>query len=231
MSGIYIHIPFCKQACHYCDFHFSTSLHFVNELVEAIQLEIQMRSNELNKPFETVYFGGGTPSILGEKHLSEILLAIQKNSGIKADAEITFEANPDDLNTPFLQALKQTGFNRISLGVQSFDDTILKSLNRVHTSQDSLYALDLAYKAGFEQFNLDLIYGIPGQTDAHWDSDLKIASQTGVNHLSCYHLTVEPKTKLHKQILQGKTPQPNEEDGLRHFKHLLDTSVSLGFEW
>jgi len=231
MSGIYIHIPFCKQACHYCDFHFSTSLNYSKEIIDAIQIEIEQRREEMSGPVETVYFGGGTPSILNEKYLIQLLNTIHTHIGIEADAEITLEANPDDLNLPFLIALKQAGFNRISLGVQSFDDAVLKRLNRVHTSGDSLNALDIAYTAGFNQFSLDLIYGIPGQSDTIWEKDLEKASKTGVNHLSCYHLTVEPKTMLQKLIQQGKSPQPDEEDGMRHFNILLDIGPDLGFEW
>ena len=213
MSGIYIHIPFCKQACHYCDFHFSTSLKKKEELIEALILELEIRKNEFKNTPEfsvvnTIYFGGGTPSLLSSFELKRIIDAIYKNYNVSEHAEITLEANPDDLVTD--RALSRTifkdyvsiGINRLSIGIQSFHEKDLKLMNRAHNTYEAKKCLETATQY-FNNISLDLIYGIPNSTSKEWEENINLALGFGVNHISSYALTVEPKTALALLIKKG----------------------------
>src|SRR5260221_1064181 len=186
MAGIYLHIPYCKQACHYCDFHFSTQEDSRTPLVEAISLELALQKNYLdNEAIETIYFGGGTPSLLNEKELREIFDSIHKHFVVTDDAEITLEANPDDLSLENLQAIRKAGVNRLSIGIQSFDHDILNFLNRAHSAREAADCVDLARKVGFSNISLDLIYAIPSQND-----DLKVNTDRKSTRLNSSHTVI-----------------------------------------
>ncbi len=194
MTGIYIHIPFCKQACHYCNFHFATSLHYKNELITALLKEITLQKDYLgNEPVETIYFGGGTPSLLNMEDLSLIIEKIKTVFLITAEAEITLEANPDDITDEKLLDWKEAGITRLSIGIQSFFDEDLKWMNRAHNSQQAIGNLQMAIKQ-FDNITIDLIYGTPQLTNEKWKQNVETAISLHIPHLSCYALTVEPKT-------------------------------------
>lgn len=231
MAGIYIHIPFCKQACHYCDFHFSTSLQnkaaFLNALKKEIVLQKNYFSNSLSfgecrGEVSTVYFGGGTPSLLSKHELLEIFDCLKSNFSINADAEITLEANPDDLTEEKIKKLKETPVNRLSIGIQSFYDEDLKLMNRAHSAEESIKAVKLAQENGFENITIDLIYGIPGLTDHRWRNNLQIAFALNVNHISAYCLTVEPKTALAHQVKSGLIKNVDEQQSSEQFEIMLE---------
>jgi oxygen-independent coproporphyrinogen-3 oxidase len=220
MAGIYIHIPFCKQACTYCDFHFSTSLKRKDELLQALQKEIAQRTPYLEgELIRTVYFGGGTPSLLSAEEINEILHNIHNHFSTALE-EITLEANPDDLNRQKLQELKQTAINRLSIGVQSFNPSILSMMNRAHNQKQAINSIKDAQDAGFENLSLDLIYGNPGQSISEWENDLQQFFALQVPHLSAYSLTIEPQTRLHYQIGKGKIPIPNDGVVYEHYQLL-----------
>ncbi|WP_348825183.1 radical SAM family heme chaperone HemW [Flavobacterium aestuarii] len=223
MSGIYIHIPFCKQACHYCDFHFSTSMKKKEEMVLAIAKEIQMRKNEFkDEVVETIYFGGGTPSRLKIADLRLQMDTIYKNYSVVQNPEITLEANPDDLSEEYLIELSKIGINRLSIGIQSFFEDDLKMMNRAHNSAEAQKCLELATKY-FDNISLDLIYGIPGMSNEMWKQNIETALSFGIPHISSYALTVEPKTALSKLIQTGKITKPNDEQAQEHFSILVET--------
>jgi oxygen-independent coproporphyrinogen-3 oxidase len=223
MSGIYIHIPFCKQACHYCDFHFSTTVKKQPELVEAIIKELFLRKNEMNdEAIETIYLGGGTPSLLTEKELSAILEKIDKNFKIVSNPEITLEANPDDLTLEKIKQYHQLGINRLSIGVQSFFEEDLQLMNRAHHAQDALNCLTDAKKY-FDNISLDLIYGIPGLSNERWLKNIETALSFEIPHISSYALTVEKKTALEHLIKVGKINQPCEDVAHEQFHLLIET--------
>lgn len=229
MSGIYIHIPFCKQACHYCDFHFSTSLKRRTEMVEVICRELQLRKTELTGRVETIYFGGGTPSLLTMTELDSIFEAVYKHYDISDQPEITLEANPDDLDQERIKALGASSINRLSLGVQSFFDADLQLMNRAHSAEESRRSIS-EIKQYFDNYSIDLIYGIPGMTESRWLENLEIALSYEVPHLSCYALTVEPKTALKTFIEKGLVPDVDDEAAYRHHKTLVETTAGLGYE-
>jgi oxygen-independent coproporphyrinogen-3 oxidase len=226
---LYIHIPFCKQACSYCDFHFATSLTYREELVHSIIREIELRKYEINSPLQSIYFGGGTPSILEKHQLEAIFNAIISNFSISHEVEITLEANPDDLSLNHLKFLKSLGINRLSIGIQSFREEDLKFMHRAHTANEALNCVGLATRVGFERISIDLIYGTPGLSNTAWEEQLKIAASLNVNHLSCYALTVEENTPLAKQIRLGKMPQTDDELTAQQFGILQELSPELGF--
>lgn len=207
MAGLYLHIPFCKQACHYCNFHFATSLRYKSAMVEAMTKEIRLRQGYLQKePILTIYFGGGTPSLLTLDELNLLLRAIRETYWVDVEAEITLEANPDDITEERLLAWKEAGINRLSLGIQSFQEQDLQWMNRAHKATQSLEALALCQKQ-FDNITIDLIYGLPGLSNEQWKENVQRVIDLGIPHLSCYALTVEPQTPLDKQIrLQHKTP-------------------------
>lgn len=228
MAGIYLHIPFCKQACHYCDFHFSTSLKNKPTLIEALQHELILRESETEEQIETIYFGGGTPSVLTGEELNAILETIFAHYRVKTDAEITLEANPDDLTDAKIKALAQSPINRLSIGIQSFFEEDLRWMNRAHSADEALAAVK---KAGryFDNISIDLIYGVPGLTDEKWHQNLQIALQLEVPHISSYALTVEPQTALAKMIQRGKKTPVDEAAAKRHYDLLVNTLTEAGF--
>lgn len=229
MSGIYIHIPFCKQACHYCDFHFSTSLKKKEELVNALCTELVLRKNELDGNVETIYFGGGTPSLLSSEELQQIFETIYKNYTVSENPEITLEANPDDLSKEQIHKFTNSQINRLSIGIQSFFEEDLKLMNRAHNASEALESIKNA-KQYFENISIDLIYGIPGMGNERWKRNLEIALSLDVPHLSCYALTVEPKTALKKFIEKGIVPPVDEEAAKQHYEILLSETEKAGLE-
>jgi oxygen-independent coproporphyrinogen III oxidase len=231
MAGIYIHIPFCKQACHYCDFHFSTSLKYKDELIQSLIKEIRLQRTYLNdEQVETIYFGGGTPSLLTADEISKIIGAIANNHSINTDAEITLEANPDDLNKEKLQSLLNTAINRLSIGVQSFFDEDLVWMNRAHRGNESETCIKRAQDIGFENLTVDLIYGYPLLTDQKWKHNLDKVFDLAVPHISSYGITVEPKTALASFIKTKKQPAMNDKQGADQFVFLMDAMAQNGFE-
>lgn len=222
MSGIYIHIPFCKQACHYCDFHFSTSMKKKDEMVVALAKEIEMRKSEFqDEVVETIYFGGGTPSRLQIADLRLQIDSIYKNYKVSENPEITLEANPDDLSEEYLVELKKIGINRLSIGIQSFFEEDLKMMNRAHNSEEAKKSLELATHY-FDNISVDLIYGIPDMSNEKWLENIETALSFNIPHISSYALTVEPKTALHSFIQKGIIPQPDDEVAQEHFQILVD---------
>jgi len=231
MAGIYLHIPFCKQACHYCDFHFSTSLKYKDELVETLIKEIQLQKNYLNgETIDTIYFGGGTPSLLNETEISLLINTITGLHSVAADAEITLEANPDDLDKVKLQALRQTPINRFSIGIQSFFDEDLQWMNRVHRADEAESAVKRTQDMGFENITVDLIYGYPLLTDQKWKFNTDKVFELDVPHVSAYSMTVEPRTALASFIKQKKQPAMNDEQSAAQFTFLMDAMQTKGFE-
>jgi len=235
MAGIYIHIPFCKQACFYCDFHFSTSLKKKDELVAALVKELGLRKDELkNKTVETIYFGGGTPSLLTINELRFLIDEVYKNYQVVANPEITLEANPDDLmsvqdqSRTIFEDYRQIGINRLSIGIQSFFEDDLIAMNRAHSSEEAKKCLLEATKY-FDNITIDLIYGIPKMSLEKWDENLQIAFSFGVNHISSYALTVEPKTALASFIKKGDYPPMDDDLAQLHFNHLILETEKQGF--
>jgi len=244
LAGIYIHIPFCRQACFYCNFHFSTSGAYKKEMCECLVKEIILRQDSLkqNKPdgftilssadekIETIYFGGGTPSLLAESEIGDILDAIQKNYHVDDNAEITLEANPDDINSEKLLAWKKSGINRLSIGIQSFVDRDLIWMNRAHNAEQALKSIVLAKDAGFDNFSIDLIFGTPGLPDDEWQKNIAMAVDLDIPHISSYALTVEPKTALQKMIELKKKENTDNEAQARQFVILMNTLRKAGYE-
>ncbi|WP_242133665.1 radical SAM family heme chaperone HemW [Aestuariivivens marinum] len=243
MSGIYIHIPFCKQACYYCDFHFSTSLKKKEELILALVKELELRKEELQEPVETIYFGGGTPSLLTIEELQFLINEVYKNYTISENPEITLEANPDDLienplspraesrgltSKSIFKEYKTLGINRLSIGIQSFFEDDLKNMNRAHNAAEAKRCLEEATKY-FNNITIDLIYGIPNMDLKKWDKNLEQAFNFGINHISSYALTVEPKTALDSFIKKGIYPPLDENLALQHFNHLVERTTQEGF--
>lgn len=223
MSGIYIHIPFCKQACHYCDFHFSTSLKLKSNLVEAILIEIDLRLPYLkNKNIETIYFGGGTPSLLSEKELFLILEKLYKTYNVSSHAEITLEANPDDLNIDKLKELKRLEINRLSIGLQSFNDEELIWMNRAHTAAESEASVKRSQDKGFENISIDLIYGSKFSNLTNWKKTLDKTISLDVKHISSYNLTIEDKTKLGHDFKVKKEMAIDDEKSSELFLEMID---------
>lgn len=211
MAGIYLHIPFCKQACHYCNFHFSTSLRHQAALVRALMKEIELQKDYLQRqPIETIYFGGGTPSLLTPDELTSLLATIRQQHWYNTQAEVTLEINPENITPQHCQQWQQAGINRLSIGVQSFLDDELRWMNRSHTARQSLQGLQTAQQF-FDNISIDLIYGLPQQSDQQWQANVEQAIALGIPHLSCYALTVEPKTALEKKI-RNKDYHPVEPD-------------------
>jgi len=230
MAGIYLHIPFCRQACHYCNFHFSTSLKLKNEFTDALLKEIKLQSTYLpSEPVNTIYFGGGTPSLLSIDELTGILQMLRQTFTIAADAEVTLEANPDDIAEEKLKDWKQVGINRLSIGVQSFFEEDLRWMNRAHTAQQAIDNLKLA-RQYFDNITIDLIYGTPTLPDDKWQHNVQQAIALGITHLSCYALTVEPGTALAHMINKHKTLDVNTEDQARQFLLLMDWMQAAGYE-
>ncbi len=228
MSGIYIHIPFCKQACNYCNFHFVTSLRRKNELIAAIVHEISL--TPAPGMIETIYFGGGTPSICSADEMRSMIEKIYSAYKVSPAAEITIETNPDDITAEKLNEWKELGINRLSIGIQSFFEEDLLWMNRAHTASQSKECIELALQAGFTNMSIDLIYGTPLLTDEKWKENVATAVAYGIPHLSCYALTVEPKTPLQKLITEKKKEDIDNDKQARHFLLLMDWLSKAGYE-
>ena len=229
MSGIYIHIPFCKQACHYCDFHFSTSMKKKEEMILAIDNELKLRKSEFeNEIVETIYFGGGTPSVFTTTEIQFLIDAVYENYTISENPEITLEANPDDLSKERIRELSNTQINRLSIGVQSFFEDDLQMMNRAHNSAEAKACLEFATEY-FDNISVDLIYGIPGMCNEKWKQNIEMALFLNIPHISSYALTVEPKTTLNKLIQTGKIDKPKDEVAHKHFEILVQTLEDRGY--
>lgn len=230
MSGIYIHIPFCKKACHYCDFHFSTSLKYADEMVEAICKEIKFKKDRINGQVGSIYFGGGTPSLLSQEALQKIFDSINHNFSVDTNAEITIETNPDDLTPQKLKELKQLPVNRFSVGIQSFYNEDLIWMNRAHNAEEAEYSIKRSQDAGFENLTLDLIYGYPLLTDEKWLNNIEKAINLEVPHISAYALTVEPRTALAYAIKEKKQAPVSDNQSAAQFVILMEKMGLAGFE-
>ncbi|MGI4727318.1 MAG: radical SAM family heme chaperone HemW [Janthinobacterium lividum] len=231
MAGIYIHIPFCRRACHYCDFHFSNSFKYKTEILQALQQEIILQKQYLQgETIETIYFGGGTPSVLETSEINALLEVVFTNFSVKADAEITLEANPDDLFPQKIFALKQTPINRFSIGVQSFFEEDLVWMNRAHNAVEAFTSIKTAQDQGFENITIDLIYGYPLLTQTKWQYNLEQFFELKIPHLSAYSMTVEPQTALASFISKKKQPAMNDEQSAMQFEFLMDQAENNGFE-
>ncbi len=232
MAGIYIHIPFCRKACTYCNFHFSTSLQQKKNFLDALHHEIKLRRDFLKEgqSIETIYFGGGTPSLLESDEIKAIMDALQENYLISSDTECTLEANPDDITTSGVKAWMQAGINRLSLGVQSFDDAELGWMNRAHTASQSLQSIDEIQEAGMQNFSVDLIFGSPLQSQDSLEKNTQLITSKKIKHISCYALTVEPRTVLFQQVKKGQTADTNPEQQANDFLFLMNYLQDAGYE-
>lgn len=231
MSGIYIHIPFCKKVCHYCNFHHLAGLKYKETYLEALRKEIISRKsyitseNTSENVVNTIYFGGGTPSIIDSKDIESILNIIHQHFKVNSEAEITLEANPDDLSNEKLQDLKTIGINRLSIGIQSFNDLDLQYLNRSHNAETAYNVIENSKNCGIDNLSIDLIYGIPTSTDAIWEQNLILTQKLNIPHLSAYSLTVEPDTNLQRLIEKGKLANIDENKTLAQFDLLMQFAV------
>jgi len=231
LAGIYIHIPFCRKACRYCDFYFTVSFQQKKEVVLCILREIENRKDELGgELIETIYFGGGTPSVLDPQEIIDILKTIYRNHKVDTTAEISFEANPDDLKPEYLKILKENGINRLSIGIQSFSQKDLELMRRSHTVSQSYEVIDNSIKSGFKNINIDLIYCIPGQDIHTWEKNINIASGSGIQHISAYHLTFEKGTVFNHWRKKGKLLPIHENESIQQFELLIDKTSSAGFD-
>jgi oxygen-independent coproporphyrinogen-3 oxidase len=231
MAGIYLHIPFCKKRCHYCDFYSSTNINNKEALVQGIIKELQIRSNYLQSDnIQTIYFGGGTPSLLTASDFKSIFEEIGKYYTLELGSEITVEANPDDLTPDYLLELQKLGVNRLSIGIQSFFDDDLMLMNRRHTVQQGIDAIENAVKAGIDNISIDLIYGLPGLTAEKWSKNLEMAFQLPIKHLSSYHLTYEPGTVFYKWLKKSRLVEIDEESSWQQFEMLNNYAVQNGFK-
>jgi oxygen-independent coproporphyrinogen-3 oxidase len=231
MAGIYIHIPYCRQACRYCDFHFVVSVWQKKELMSIILREIEERKDYIkNERIESIYFGGGTPSVLESVEIENILESIYKFYQVSAEAEISFEANPEDLQKEYLKKLKNTGINRLSIGIQSFQDSDLELMHRIHNGEQAISAVHDAQVIGFDNISIDLIYGIPRQETGVWQKNLETALSLGIQHFSAYHLTYEPGTIFDHWRKKGRINPVSEEESINQFKLLIKSAIHKGFE-
>ncbi len=229
MAGIYIHIPFCKQRCLYCAFYSSTLHSRQLEYCEALCLELKMRNNYIKGIVDTIYLGGGTPSTLTRKQLKKILLTISENYTLSPSAEITIEANPDDLTPEYLATLRSLSFNRLSMGIQSFDDGQLKALGRRHTAQKARQAVKDAKAAGFNNISIDLMFALPSSTSKQWQQSIEEAIELHPTHISAYNLTYEEETPLYRALQQGKIEAVDEEENLKQFEILIEQLTAAGY--
>jgi len=230
MAGIYFHIPFCRKACTYCDFHFSTT-DAREPLLDAMEIELLLRAPEIGAaPVSTIYFGGGTPSLLEPARIASFIQQARDLFRLQSDAEITLEANPDDITAERLEHWKAMGITRLSLGTQSFREDRLQWMGRAHNAEQALKSIALISKAGFASWTIDLIYGLPGMTLAEWDEQLTIALDHGMPHLSAYCLTVEEKTALAHQVKQAMVTMPGDADQSAQFDRLMERMEAQGLE-
>ena len=230
MSGIYIHIPFCKQACHYCDFHFSTSMAKKDVMISALKRELVLRKEEFkDEVVETIYFGGGTPSVLETSEINDLIQTVYSNYHVAENPEITLEANPDDLSKEKLLELSYSPINRLSIGIQSFFAEDLLFMNRAHNANEAEQCIKEAIRH-FDNISIDLIYGIPGMSDERWEKNIEKALTFGISHISSYALTVEPKTALANFIKKGVVKPIDDEQAQRQFLVLYDVLTRAGFD-
>jgi len=231
VAGIYIHIPFCKQACYYCDFHFSTNQQVRKKLVEAISKELRLQKDYLEgEPIQTIYVGGGTPSLLSSEELALIFDTIHSTHSVVNSPEITLEANPDDLTIPKLKELFQVGINRLSIGIQSFHESLLEYLHRAHNASTAITSFQDARAIGFKNISIDLIYAIPEESEKMWLEDIQQAIHLQPEHLSCYSLTIEEKTVFGRWSAVGKLKLVDDEIAARHLEILIDIAEKAGYE-
>lgn len=232
MAGIYIHIPFCKQACTYCNFHFSTSLVKREAFLQALHTEILFKNDFIPKeiPIETIYFGGGTPSLLNQSELAAIINLLYKEFPVASDVEITLEANPDDINSASLQKWNNIGINRLSVGVQSFIEEELRWMNRAHSAKNAIECIHDIQSSGIDNFSVDLIFGSPLLSNNQLKENIGILVDSNIPHISCYALTVEAKTALHKAITTQQSPEIDSEKQAEHFLMVSDLLCEAGYE-
>ena len=229
MAGIYFHYPFCRQACHYCNFHFSTQLDYQREMLQAFQKEIELRAEELTGDVESIYFGGGSPSFMSVKSIDNLINVLMKKFKLHKKIEITIEVNPDDVSYEYLLALSSIGINRLSIGVQSFIDTELKLMNRIHNADQAIKTIDWTAKL-FDNFSIDLIYGMPGSNLERWQKNIDIALSFSPPHISSYALTVEENTALAYQVEKGQVALLPEEMVAQQFDCLVSCLTEIGFD-
>jgi oxygen-independent coproporphyrinogen-3 oxidase len=231
MAGIYIHIPFCRQKCYYCDFYKTVNTSQSKRFLSVLKDEAKVRKNYiLNEPVETIYFGGGTPSVLTAPELADLLRFFKNEFKVNSDAEITFEANPDDLNVDYLKGIKDAGVNRLSIGIQSFQNKHLEKMNRRHNSVQAIQAIEDAKKIGFANLSVDLIYGLPGLTESEWIESLNTVFRLPVQHLSAYHLTYHEGTPFYTWLKKGTLKELKETESVRQFDILLDLAGKNNYE-
>jgi len=232
LAGLYVHIPFCRQQCNYCDFHFTVSFKQKERILAALKQEIKQREEEAeNIIYQSVYIGGGTPSVLSADELEDLFSLLHKHYKIESRAEITIETNPDDLKKDFLKSLKNsTPVNRLSIGIQSFHDKDLHLMNRLHTSAGALKSIEDSKAAGFNNISLDLIYGFPSTSDTDWRNNLRILEKLKIPHFSAYHLTIEPKTVFAYYRKKGMIKEISEEESLSQFETLMEFASQAGYE-
>ncbi|WP_321319745.1 radical SAM family heme chaperone HemW [Labilibaculum sp.] len=230
MSGVYFHIPFCKQLCHYCAFHKSISLQAKDDMLECLKLELKLRKGYLgDTSLNTIYFGGGTPSVYQPKEIESLIDEVAKYFTIDANAEITLEANPDDLTEKYLQELSKTRVNRLSVGIQSFHDEDLILMNRRHTGKEAFEAIRRAQSLGFDNISVDQIYGVPGLSMEKWKENLDLVFDLDVQHISSYHLMYDPNTIFTKKLEKGQLVEMDEEESFEQFNYLIDEARKHGF--
>ena len=227
MSGIYIHIPFCKKACHYCNFHFSTNQNSKSAFIKAVCKELMLRKSEYASEIQSIYFGGGTPTVLEVSELEVILQTVYEHYNVSDMPEITLEANPDDLDEEKIKALSNTKINRLSIGIQSFHESDLAVMNRAHNADEAKKCLEIA-TTYFDNITIDLLFGMPTMSVDQWRQNLQTAFGYGIKHLSCYALTVEPKTALEHFINKGSQPPMDDEVTAQHFEVLLEETSAQG---
>lgn len=231
MAGIYIHIPFCKTRCIYCDFYSTTHSELKERYIHALCRELEIRRQYLQgEPIETIYFGGGTPSQLSGEDFQQVFDTIEKTYGMKQVQEITLEANPDDLTPQYVQTLAKLPFNRISMGLQTFDEATLRLLNRRHTAAQAITAIERCREAGFRNISIDLIYGLPGETAERWEHDLTQAIALNPEHISAYHLIYEEGTPIYKMLQQHRVNEVDEESSVYFFSSLIDRLTAAGYK-
>ncbi|MCE4564079.1 radical SAM family heme chaperone HemW [Maribellus sp. CM-23] len=231
MAGIYIHIPFCRQKCYYCDFYKTVNTTLKPKFLQSLKAEAKVRKNYLgNEAVETIYFGGGTPSVLEAGELADILEHLNELFEVKENTEITFEANPDDLTPAYLKAIKQGGVNRLSVGIQALQNQHLQKMNRRHDASQAIEAIHNAAKIGFNNISVDLIYGLPGLTESEWKDSLSQVFELPVQHLSAYHLTYHEGTAFYTWLKKGTLRELSETESVKQFEILIDKAASAGFE-
>ena len=231
MAAIYFHVPFCKQACHYCNFHFSTSINYKDQLIQAMLIELELRKKELgaSEIINSIYFGGGTPSLLSSNEIKVLINSVKSTFPVAQDAEITLEMNPDDDRPHYLEELQAVGINRLSVGIQSFHEDELKFMNRAHNANEAFNVLEKIQKL-YDNFSLDLIFGLPKSTPETWEKNIEYALRFSPTHISSYLITVEPKTVLNYQIKNKKVEVLGEDHVLAQFNFLVDRLQAEGYE-